>query len=159
MNESVKVALVHPIDFESIRKGDAIGQAQIEIISQVRYSEDPERYRIEQMQLKGQIEQHRPDLAVVMSRRCLRVLTDPELVGYRQTRQERDVRSLKRNVALGARVDRSQLGETEVRRADCLDMHIAVSAIEADRNLRESRKKIRELDAPPETARLQGRTQ
>jgi len=144
------------MDFEAIAKGDVIGQAQIEAISKIRYTEDPERYRIEQMRLIKQIEEHRPDLAVVTTKRVLRVLTDQELLDYRETRQERDVRSMRRNVELGARVDRANLNEIEVRRADCLDRHVAMAAIEAHRIMRESKSRIRELDGPVASPRLGG---
>lgn len=154
MTEQVKTAVVHPMDFEAVAKGDVIGQGQIELISQVRYTEDPERYRIEQMKLRSQIREHRPDLAVVTEKRCLRILTDVELPGYRQARLEHSVRALKTNVELGACLDRSKLTEIEQRRADCIDRHVAQAAIEAARVLRESRRGLLQLDGVADVARL-----
>lgn len=149
-------AIHHPLDFEALKKGDSIGQAQIESIANLRFSDDPRRYSLEQLRLKEQIMEHRPDLVVVGSRNDLRILTDVEAISYCQARQEKDVRSIKRNVVIGGRVDRANLSDVEKRRADCLSVHVGMQAIEADRILRSSRTQMRLIDKSPAVPELGG---
>jgi len=145
---------MHPLDFEALHKGDIIGQTQIEAATNVRHSDDPDRYRIEVLQLARAIDDRRRDLVTKIDHRSIRILVDVEIGGYCKDRFEKDLRSMRRNVGLVGRVDRSNLTELEVRKVECLGNHIARAAIEADRVARDARRGLRELEAAPEKGEL-----
>lgn len=91
-------AVLHPVDFESLRKGQTISVEAIEAIYKVR--RETQEYQLKALGLKAQIESH--GFRVEFAQGALRLLTDSEYARHNRKRIKQASRKLLATAALPA---------------------------------------------------------
>lgn len=136
----------HPLDFKALQKDEEIPQERIEVIYNIRRSEDPDRYRVRaQLALKSEIERHRPDLAVRTRGAGLLIMGDRELERHTMRRTELNIAEMLRNSQRRALIIRDDFSDSEKRAAEANDHALSGIAIAARRALLSTNQTVAKL--------------
>lgn len=143
---------LHPLDFGSLNKGELVRHEQIERIYNVRRAASPDAYRLCQLRLVSDIEQHRSDLLA----RCLgddvKVMTDAEADEHTWEQYERGVRKIGRAGRRRGAIDHAQLGNMERKTAEFRDGHVTMQALMNRKALAKANRELLLAAGPDEAA-------
>jgi len=110
----------HPIDFDSLQKGDVIPVERLEKITRTKHGTS--EYQLAVLDLSKQIEKEKylrgTPVFVVQQNSALRLLTDKEAVPYQQGRYNVGLRAAMRNFTKGQFINRSNLNDKEQKILD-----------------------------------------
>lgn len=143
---------VHPIDFESLKKGDVVPGILIAKAKNVKLS-DP-NYRLAQMSLKKQIEDECPDLYPRCVGQDIAILSDAEADQYNSSRFADHVKGMTRDSRRRTRIDSSGFDENAKRAAESRDRSFAGIALMSKKALRKANKEASLLCAPKQVLEL-----
>lgn len=148
--KTAKVSELFPLDFDALKKGEVITQERIETIYRVRELEDPEKFRLAQMKLVEQIEEHRFDLYPRMKKNTVIIMQDAEAEEYNCERMKKHVSSLQRDTRRRARIERKSFDEVSRRAAESRDIGYGALAAVSARALRKANQEAKRLSASSE---------
>lgn len=139
-----------PVDFEAIKKGDIITEAQCRAALSPKDDKD---FQLKLLSLKDEIERRHADLGTVLTikvtRNSLHVLTDPEASEYNESRQQHALRHFVKSHRRLIGVEISNLSPEQAGEHDRRIAHSSnyMSAI------KDARKSNRSITATPVSER------
>jgi hypothetical protein len=137
----MKSALIHPLDFDALYKGQKFTLKETEEMLGARFGH--EHYGLKLVNIFGQIHFHRPELDPCSVKGCLYIRTDPEQdeEGRKQMRQQ--VRDAGRNHRRMIGVDQSKIPEDERKQLELTTQHTAARYAMLMRHQREVARDLR----------------
>lgn len=132
----------HPLDFDSLKKGDVITRQKLESIC---LPVDERDLRIYMMKLGGQIESEREDLLVRYKGFSIHIMHDPEADEVTHERVRRGAKSIIRNTQRRARIDQSKFDSEQMRISEHRDRFATALALTMRKRLIKEQREERLL--------------
>jgi hypothetical protein len=133
-----------PLDFESLVKGQVIGQERLEKIFQLQWRNDPDRYNFRQMAICAEIRAHREDMNAHVRSSGRDILIMSDLEADKHTFEQALI-GQRRVVSMGIRraaIDRSEFSEQDLKISESRDRSATAMMIFGRKALKEAEREL-----------------
>jgi len=134
------VSKLHPLDYSTLQKGQFINQSDAEDIVGFKASENPRRFQLELMRLRGAIWDNCEELVAKVEGLGIRILTDPEADEYLWAQQCHLIAKQARIARARGRIDRTEFDSIQARTSEMRDLFSAGVANELQKSLRRAQR-------------------